>query len=76
MSVFLSANEVLELTGYRRYSKQREALDRNAVPYFTAASGRPVVLKEALHERKIVRPNGPKTHPRLRLAAQAAPARR
>lgn len=73
MSLFLSADEVLELTGYRRYSKQREALDCNAVPYFIAASGRPVVLKEALHERKIVSPDGPKTHPRLRLAAQTAP---
>ena len=73
--MFLSAEQVHELTGYRRYSKQRECLDRNAVPYFLAASGRPVVLKANLEQRTI-RPDGPKTHPRLRLAAANAQARR
>ena len=73
--MFLTAAELEQLTGYRRYSKQRQALDRNAVPYFVAASGRPVVLKEDLVKR-IVRPDGPKANPRLRLAAANASPRR
>lgn len=72
--MFLTVSEVEELTGYRRYSKQRQALDRNAVPYFTAASGRPVVLKEDLVQRTISHGKAP--HQRLRLAASNAAARK
>jgi hypothetical protein len=67
---------LLELTGYRRRTMQRKILDRNGIPYFVAASGRPVVLKENLVERKVSGPDGPKTQPRLRLAASAASPRR
>lgn len=67
--MFLTAPELEQLTGYRRYSKQREVLEHNAVPYFTAASGRPVVLKDDLVQRRI-RPDGPPKNARLRLAAK------
>lgn len=74
--MFLTDADVRELTGYRRYSKQRELLHRNAIPFFVAASGRPIVLKADLEKRTIARPDGPKTHPRLRLATATPPPRR
>lgn len=74
--MFLTPDELHALTGYRRHSEQRKCLDRNAIPYFVAASGRPVVLKENLVQRTIAGPDGPKTHPRLRLAASAPSSRR
>lgn len=72
--MFLTVIQVEELTGYRRYSRQRAVLDRNAVPYFTAASGRPVVLKEDLVQRTIS--HGSSANQRLRLAASNAAARK
>lgn len=72
--MFLTAIELEQLTGYRRYSRQRQVLDRNAVPYFTAASGRPVVLKENLVQRTIS--HGPSANQRLRLASANAATRK
>jgi hypothetical protein len=74
--MFLNDAELRQLTGYRRPSAQRAWLKLNAIPHYVAASGRPVVLKEALHERTFNGPNGPQAHPRLRLAAPPLPARR
>ena len=74
-ATFLSREDVETLTGYRKPSAQRAWLDRNAIPYFASGSGRPIILREALHDRTI-RSNGPQTHPRLRLAAPAVSARR
>ena len=73
--MFLTANELYTLTGYKRYSEQRACLDRNAVPYFLAGSGRPVVLKANLEQRTL-RPDGPQKNPRLRLATSAPSTRR
>ena len=73
--MFLTPDELRTLTGYKRHSEQRKCLDRNAIPYFLAGSGRPVVLKANLEQRTL-RADGPKAHPRLRLAAAHAPPRR
>ena len=73
---FLTTAELVTLTGYVRPAKQREWLSRAGVHFFVSGSGRPVVLREALHERTICRPNGTQAHPRLRLTAAALPARR
>lgn len=67
---FLTPEETHELTGYRRYSVQRRWCDRAGVPYFTAASGRPIILRASLEQRTITRPDGTQTYPRLRLAAK------
>ncbi len=72
--MFLSPDQLHELTGYRRPSKQRAILDRNAVPYFTAASGKPVVLKADLEQRTIR--HGQAANPRLRLTSSAASSRK
>lgn len=50
--MFLTVAEVLQLTGYKRGSEQRAWLQRNRVPFFVAASGRPIILRsdlESLH---------------------------
>lgn len=44
MSVFLSAADLRELTGYVKPSKQIAWLERNAIPHHVNAAGRPVVL--------------------------------
>jgi Domain of unknown function (DUF4224) len=70
--VFLTPAEMAELTGYRRYTKQRVWLAAAGIHFYTAVSGRPVVLKEHLIERRIS-PRGSQTNQRLRLAPQAVP---
>jgi len=76
--MFMTAIELEVLTGYRRPSAQRAWLSRNRIPHFVAASGRPVVVREALNvdQRRLPPANGPKAQPRLRLAATALPPRR
>lgn len=46
--MFLSEDEVQDLTGYKRPADQRRWLDRNGIGYLVSARGRPVVLKSEL----------------------------
>jgi hypothetical protein len=42
--MFLSVEELCEMTGYRRYSLQRRWLQREGIGFRVRADGRPVVL--------------------------------
>jgi hypothetical protein len=46
--MFLSATDLQRLTGKVRFSAQRRALDRLGVSYTLAATGEPLVRREAL----------------------------
>jgi hypothetical protein len=41
--VFLTRDELVRLTGRKRYSAQRRELDRRGIKYIPAASGEPLV---------------------------------
>ena len=40
---FLTADELVEVTGYKHVASQREWLDKNGWPYVVNAAGRPIV---------------------------------
>ena len=44
--------QIVNLTGYRKPSKQIEWLRRNGIPYIVNAAGRPVVLQGTPAELK------------------------
>ncbi len=46
--IFLSRAEVERLSGKRRFSAQRRALDALKIPYTRAATGEPLVRADAL----------------------------
>lgn len=48
MNAFLSADELRRLTGKRRYTAQRRALDRLGISYVSAATGEPLVRPDAV----------------------------
>lgn len=48
----LTPEQIVQLTGYRRPSKQIEWLKRNGVPYFVNAAGYPQVI-EVLNKRSL-----------------------
>ena len=72
MSMFLSSQDITELTGRKTTSKQIEALLRMGLPFWVNAIGEPVVTiaavegrKEAPHEKVWVMPrrsDGKKKH--------------
>jgi len=66
-SLFLSKDELRELTGYQIPSAQKRWLTRKKLPYMTGADGMPRVLRQALLARyKIQSPQEEATHePRL-----------
>lgn len=68
--MFLTPEQVQELTGYRRPSMQRMWLERSGVPYFTSRSGKPIILRSDLEQRTMPR-DGPPKNQRLRLAASS-----
>lgn len=50
-SRFLSMTEIQQLTGAKRYSKQRETLLSMRVPFRINANGQPVVLISDLEQQ-------------------------
>lgn len=50
---------IIDLTGYRKPSKQIEWLKRNGIPHIVNAAGRPVVLQGSTEDVK-QRLNAPK----------------
>lgn len=46
--MFLTADDLVALTGRVRWSAQRRTLDRMGVRYLLSATGRPVVLVEEI----------------------------
>lgn len=53
MSAFLSEDELEQLTGYVKPSKQIAWLRKNAVPHFVNAAGRPVVQSDLMDKRPV-----------------------
>jgi hypothetical protein len=63
--MFLSANDLWELTGYKRPDKQAEWLRSRAYPFDMDAHGRPKVLRTAVERRlggKVEREREPQLH--------------
>ena len=52
MSMFLSSQDISELTGRKTKSKQIEALLRMGLPFWVNAIGKPVVTLTALEGRR------------------------
>ena len=48
--MFLTAEATVELTGYKRQTKQREWLVRHGIPFESNRFGKPVILIESLKE--------------------------
>lgn len=47
-ALFLTKEEICDLTGYKRHGKQCAALAKMGVPYRTNAAGRPIVVRAIL----------------------------
>lgn len=56
MAMFLTPDELTELTGRKIKSKQIEALRRMGLPFHVNASGKPVVPAAAIEGRKQTAP--------------------
>lgn len=54
MAMFLTADELAELTGRRIKSKQIEALRRMGLPFHVNAAGKPVVSVSTIEGRRQV----------------------
>lgn len=54
MSPFLDADQLRELTGYVKPSKQIEWLTRNGITHHVNAAGRPVVMAAAVLNKSTV----------------------
>lgn len=64
--MFLTHEELIELTGYKRPDKQREWLRLRAYPFELDARDRPKVLRAAVERRLGARMDTPR-EPKLRL---------
>jgi hypothetical protein len=51
--LFLTQDQLQELTGYRKATKQIQWLCRNAVPHFVNRQGKPVVPKDLMNARTV-----------------------
>jgi hypothetical protein len=63
MSLTLSRDEVVELSGYRRPAEQIAWLRKQGIPHFIAKDGHPRVVRMALLQSN----DAPTKAPRLRL---------
>lgn len=52
MSLFITQDEVRELTGFSVKQKQIEQLKRMGIPFFVNGCGRPIVTVSAVEGRK------------------------
>lgn len=58
--LFLNDEELIELTEYKQYRKQKEQLIKQGIPFTVSRTGKPVVLKESLLDKKpieLIEPN-------------------
>ena len=58
-SRILTADELRDLTGYRRPFEQRRELSRMGIKFLTRADGKPVVASSALEQAHSVPPGAP-----------------
>lgn len=61
--MFLTSQELLELTGYKSAKRQAKWLSENGFRFECRADGRPIVLKQQLVERQCGRSVGTSTQP-------------
>lgn len=47
-NLFLTPEEVEELTGYSQAARQRKYLNQYGIPFYTTAAGTPKILRSAL----------------------------
>lgn len=59
MGMFLTADELVELTGRKIKTKQIEALRRMGLPFHVNAVGKPVVATATIEGRKEAAPEAP-----------------
>jgi hypothetical protein len=73
-SLFLSEDDLFELTGYRQPTKQVAHLRKERIPFHQNRAGRPRVTKAVLEGRKVApaSPNSNKTSWSPSWAASAA----
>lgn len=67
-SVFLNADELRQLTGYKYAARQVRWLIDHRIPHYVNGAGRPIVLRSFFEEGRLDRANGPQAHQRLRAA--------
>lgn len=65
MGMFLTSDELAELTGRKIKSKQIEALRRMGLPFHVNACGKPVVPSVAIEGRKLSEVAAPKPARRI-----------
>lgn len=65
MSTFLSADELVALTGRKRKGHQIEALRQQGIPFYVNAVGRPVVVRTVLTGAAPAAQDRPEWRPRV-----------
>ena len=50
--MFLTRDEVVSLTDYKRYGKQCDVLRQMGIPFITNPTGRPIVIRAVLEGRQ------------------------
>ena len=61
MNLFASAEDIIRLTGKKRFSAQRRILDAMKIPYKPSATGEPLVLESSLDGKVVMARNrGPR----------------
>lgn len=51
MSPFLSTDDVIELTGYKKQSRQAQWLRDEGIPHMINGAGRPIVMLQDLYQQ-------------------------
>lgn len=63
--MFLTKEEVAELTGRKTKSKQVEQLRKMAIPFWLNAVGAPVIARSTIEGKPAVTPQRPKWEPNV-----------
>lgn len=74
MQTFLTADELVALTGRKRKAHQIEALRQQGIPFYVSAVGRPVVVRAALTGAATAAQARPTWSPRVLASVRARPA--
>lgn len=48
--LILTATEIQELTGYKRYTQQQNQLRCHGIPFITGPKNEPIVLRQYFHQ--------------------------
>lgn len=67
MEQFLTDDELEQLTGYVRPSKQAEQCRKFGIPFFVNARGKPVVSRDAVSARAVQKPDKPGWQPPIKV---------